>query len=360
MSARVVDGAPVSRLHRIAVVALGVICATALLIFGFGVIPAHASTASIATEGPGLTLHTGTHHHGAMHAGAYILDGHEMYCISYGAQSGDGAVRQGTQPAVITYIVDKWGTTSNPVQAADVYLAVNSLVHNAAFDADLAGYEAQLPDRGNRVNAMISEAARLAGPWTIAEDTPQALPRTSVTAHVTVTSASGNPVPAAVVTIRVVGGTAPTTATTDGSGVASVPVVPSALSYTLAATAQSPGTAVLTNTPSRGRQTLIGTGPLHTVSGTTCATVCPASATVTIDDPCKHGTAHQVTVTWTTVDLPGTVTGTLSVDGQSTSTALVRGGQTSASVTVPNNSRVTVGWTVGGVSDTLTSLTVAS
>ncbi len=360
MSARVVDGAPVSRLHRIAVVALGVACATALLIFDFGVIPAHASTASIATEGPGLTLRAGAHHHGAMHAGAYILDGHEMYCISYGAQSGDGAVHQGTTNPVAAYIITKWGTTNNGLQAADAYLAANSTVGNPAFDADLPGYEAQLPDRGARINAMIGEAKRLAGPWTIAVDAPQGLPGTSVTAHVTVTSASGNPAPAAVVTVRVVGGTAPTTATTDGSGVASVPVVPTALSYTLVASAQSPGTAVLTNTPSRGRQTLIGAGPLHAVTGTGCASVCPASASVTIDAPCKHGTAHSVTVTWTTVDLPGTVTGTLSVDGQSTTTALVRGGQTSASVTVPSGSTLKVGWSVGGVSDTLTTLTVGS
>gem|GEM_PF-2628032 len=357
---RIVDDAPTSRLHRIAVPTLGLVLTAALFVFVFGVIPAHAAVASIATDGPGLTLRTGSHHHGSFHAGSYVLDGRQLYCISYGLMSGDGAVHQGTATAEESYIALKWGNAASDVQAADVDLALNSLAGNAAFTADLPGYLAQLPDRGARVHAMLGEAKRLAGPWHLTIDTPQALPGSTVTAHVTVTSASGNPVQAAVVTVKVVGGTATTTVTTDGSGVASVPVVPTALSYTLAASVQSPGTAVLTNTPSRGRQTLIGAGPLRTVSGTGCASVCPASATVTIDAPCKHGTAATVTVTWTTPDLPGAITGTLTVAGQTTETALTRGGQTSATVQVPIGSTVTVGWSVGGVSGTLRTFTVGS
>ena len=361
-STTVVPARTPRRLGRMIV--LPVVAAIAALGIGAALpaAPAQAATRvtaqATATEGPGLNIL-------GHHIGSYWLGGRLMDCIRFGDKVGDGPTHTGTADARIVYVEDKWVNTTSNIQSADAYLAVNSLVGNAAFNAELPAFESHLPDGGARVRAMVAEATRLAGPWKVSVDVPTTLPGTMAVAHVTVTSASGAPVPAAQVTVRGVGATVSLATTTDGAGVAAVEVRPTALAYTVAASVQSPGTAVWTNSPSAGHQILVGAGPLQTISATGCASACPASATVSITAPCHHD-GHTVTVTWTATSVPGTVVGTLTVSGQEADTALTQGGTTTATTTVPAGATVTVGWKVtdgaGAVlaSDTLTSLTVQS
>ena len=250
-------------------------------------------------------MKSGAHHKGTLHAGAYMLDGHEMYCQTYGAQLGDGPTHAGTKDAQVTYIVDKWGTTTSAVQAADVYLATNSLAGSAAFNSDYAGYLNQLPDRGARVKAMLAEATRLAGPWKVTVTAPKAVPGMMVLASVTVTSASGAPVPGVRPTVHGVGAVVSTATVTNGAGLASVEVRPSMLTYTLSATISSPGSTAWTNTPTAGHQVLVGAGPNATVNGSACATVCPVSADVHIHAQCDDKGNHQVDITFTAENLRG-------------------------------------------------------
>ena len=323
------------RLAAVLVAALATVALTA--------VPAQAAT---STVGPGLDLKSGTHHKGSLHAGAYWLDGHEMYCVTYGAALGDGPTRTGSRDARTTYIVDKWGTTRDAIQAADVDLAINSLAGSAAFNADYPGYLAQLPDKGARVKAMLAEAVRLAGPWKVTVTAPKAVPGSMVLASVTVTSASGFPVPGVRPTVHGVGAVVSAASATNGAGVATVEVRPSALTYTLSASISSPGVTVWTNTPSSGHQVLVGAGPNVTVNGSACATVCPVSATVTVHAQCDDKGRHQVDVTWTVEDLPGSYVGTVNIGGHASQVEVAAGETRTVSGQVTAGQDVTVGYQI--------------
>ena len=102
-----------------------------------GILAATPAQASTATAGPGRTLKDG------QHAGAYWLAGRELYCIDYGLGFGDGALRQSTTTARVALIVNTWGVTTSPRQAADVWLATNEAAGNAAFRRALPSIRAQ-------------------------------------------------------------------------------------------------------------------------------------------------------------------------------------------------------------------------
>ena len=338
---------------------------TGAAVLGVGVVapvPAQAATVhamGTATEGPGINVP-------GHHLGAYELGSHELYCINFGKMTGDGPTHTGTADARVAYIVDKWGNTSNAVQSADTYLAANSLVGNAAFDAALPGFESHLSDRGARVRAMVAEATRLAGPWHIAVTAPKTAPGTMAVATITVTSASGNPVPGVQVVTHGIGALVSTATLTNGAGVAQAEVRPSVLSYTITASVQAPGTTVWTNSPSAGHQILVGAGPNVTVNGSACASVCPVSATVTESAACTDQGAHQLTVTYTADATPGSYRATLSVNGVPATSALAPESTVTLQVQVHAGDVVSVSWQAldnGGnvlINRTLTSLTVQS
>lgn len=139
--------------------------------------------------------------------GSYTIDGHPPgYCIDYGKTTPHAVRWNDVRSAPnwsterfqrISYVLNRYGTTSSNTQAAAVNAAVNLLIGNQRFATDWrSSYVPQLARRDTRVaplaSRMIAESATLRGPYRVTvQVTRTALVGGSARARITVTSAAG-------------------------------------------------------------------------------------------------------------------------------------------------------------------------
>jgi hypothetical protein len=249
-----------------------------------GIVAAAPPSTAATVDGPGIDLPAGpklrAHGITVEHMGLLVLDGHPGICIDYGlhAPTGGAFVTTATRDPRIAYIAAKFAATTSNDQAAAANGAINWLVGNAEFRSDwLSTYVPRLGGPRGRVpawaSAMVAEAGRMAGPYTLAvRNTVNAPVGERSRYTVQLRSRAGVGVPAVGLSyagsVNMRGLTLP--ARTDAAGNATVDVAvlaPGVATLHVAAANLQPWATVLMAAGQPGRQRLIAGSPRVTVRG---------------------------------------------------------------------------------------------
>lgn len=333
-------------------IAVGVLAALA-----GAVLTVPAAQASTTPQGPGLALHAEGR---AVHEGAYLIGGHLLYCLDWGSALGNGKVSKGTAPAKlnaeakarVSLIVNSWGQTADNRQAARVKLALDTIV--APFDPRLrralSGMLAQVTATDRTVIAGMVDASRTHAPYVLRRVLTGAVPGQPGREVVTVTGSDGRPAVGRTVAFTVVGGTVISAGrVADSHGQAVVSFTASALSQTVGVTVTSPSsTAVWANSPTAGRQHMIGAGFTDAVKASDCVTLCPVSANVLIHAKCQDNGKHAVDVTFTVENVPGNYQGYVIIGGTRSDVAVTPGETRTVTGQLIDGERIEVGFDILG------------
>ena len=338
------------RIRRLAAVA----ALTLLPVTGAGT--AHAA-GPVASMGAGLNLKAGPHHtiSTTLHAGYWTLDRHNLICISYNSAAPDGSVRALSTPlpmpspeadARARWIVNTYGGSTNGHVAAQEWFALATLAADGTsttarnLKADLPTYIRQLTASDVTGYQTILAGSLHHGPYSMTLAATPTVPGQVGTVTATVRDAHGQPAPGVRVVFSTYG-----TAATNTTGVASTRFAPTVLAPKLTATATVPSSrTVYANTPSGGRQLVIGYWGTDTVTASTSYTLCPITLTVVTHCACG-GKAASSSYEFTSDGLPGSYAVTVTVNGTPVTQRLT-GGNAQVTITVPyvRGQQVTASW----------------
>lgn len=251
--------------------------------------------------------------------GSLMNGGRLGYCVDYALQLGADQpwrqVRVGTaQWNMIAYILNGWGNTHSPTQAAAVNDAINRTTGNRNYALDRPYYLAQLNRHDPRVvqlsNYYVSSARLYHGPYRASVQSTRVLVGQRGQAVISVVAATRRGVPSAPVRLGYSGAVGPASGRTAANGRLTVAFTRTSINpVTIGATATLvQSSALIISMPRRGFQRLVAvstvprvavkahttwqlgpTGPV--VRGADCTSNCQGHPPVTMTFTNAQGTA---------------------------------------------------------------------